>query len=831
MALQKLEWPLLLQRLAGHCQTSTAREDALTLVPALSKAEVEQRWGQALPLKKLVSQGYVAPIGELHPIRAHLRAAGLGQVLAGPELAQVGLVLEATRKVYNYCTDLQDRCRTLQYFRGQLYPLPRLAAAIAAAITPEGELKDDASPELLRLRKSKISLRRRIEEALRKIMHEGDLLTYLQDDFFTVRNERYVLPMRLDGRGRVKGHILDTSTSGQTLFIEPASIMPLNDQLQELELEEKLEILRIFRDLTAQIAAEPEILQRNFDELTALDRLGAEAMLAFDLDAGSVTLVDSPELHLVDMRHPLLMRPDLQRPVGNDAGLMPEQHALIISGPNAGGKTVVLKAVGLMHLMAKAGLLLPAAPESRLYLFRQVWIEMGDAQNLSASLSTFSGHLLGLKPILENARENDLVLLDELAAGTDPESAAAIGRAVLEDIVSRRSTVLVTTHFDALKGLALADSRFRNGSMEFSLRNLRPTYRLILDVPGQSYGLEVAEQIGIPPAIIARARALRGHNASALDAAVNQLMQAREEAHKTRAQMEQDVLSAQAEKTRWQNEVELLQEQRRRAAKQIAERYEDRLREQRLELEELVKQLRKLIKDGPSAEPGKTKEDVLGTRRQADQVMRGMESALSELTDTYKFDDKLPGKPASFETLKAGDPVFVLPLKKTGNILRIGPASEGVEVEVGVIKLRVSLHDLRLLSPGEAANPKAGAGRSERKPQGALGFQHKANGHGQGDRGMVPRTKGDIAFTLPTSGNTLDLRGKDVDGALTATWNFIDRALLRGEAAIVIIHGHGEGALKAAIRDALKHDCPYDIKWRPGLDQEGGDGVTVVALK
>ena len=706
--LEKLEWPLLVETLAGFCQTVPGRERCLALAPHLTREGVEARWADVEPLRRLVGLGYRPPIGELLPLAALFRAALLGQVLGGPELRQIAALLESTRKVHAFATDLLSRCSTLGRFRTHLYPIPQLLSAIERAIAPDGALNDDASEELQRIRRAKLAVRKRIEEALRKLLYEGELLQYLQDDFFTVRNDRYVVPMRLDGRGRVKGHILDTSSSGQTLFIEPADIVPINDQLQELELEEKLEILRIFRELTGRVAADAEVLNRNFDELIALDEMTAEAQLAAEIDAGKVEIVEQPLLDLKDARHPLLGRGGEVRrtAIGNAVSLTGSQRTLIISGPNAGGKTVVLKTVGLLHLMARAGLLLPAHESSRIYLFPQIWLEMGDAQNLSANLSTFSGHLLCLKPILEQARSQDLILLDELAVGTDPQTASAIGTAVLEDLAGRAATCLVTTHFDALKGLAINDKRFRNGSMEFSVATLKPTYKLILDVPGQSYGIEVAEQMGLPGRILARAKELRGRQVSALDQAVTQLMEARDQTRALKETLEKETLAAQAEKARWEHEVEFVRESRRKASQALSEKYEVRMAELRREFDDLAKQMRQAVKDAPHGASDGAREAMLQSRRAAENKLRDMDGIVHEIKTSYEIGDKLPGQVALREQLNVGTPVFVLPLKKAGRILKLGLGDESIEVEVGIIKLRVLLHDLRLLSPGEAAATK-----------------------------------------------------------------------------------------------------------------------------
>lgn len=832
--LAKLEWPLLLDTLAGHCHTDDGREQCLALVPKRDRSSVEDRWRAVEPLRRLVGQSYRAPIGQLSPVAAILRAARLGQILGGLDLRSVFNVLESTRKVYAFAADFESKCSTLRRYRGSLHPMPQLLGAINKAVGPDGELKDDASEKLMMIRRQKIAARKRIEEAITKLLHDSELTPYLQDDFFTVRNERYVVPMRLDGRGRVKGSILDMSASGQTLFVEPAPVAPLNDALQEIDLEEKLEIARIFRDLTAKVATDAETLSANYDLLVELDVLSAEAQLAADIEGGTVVLSEAPLLDLKDARHPLLKKNGGKSPIGNTIGLMGEQSVLIISGPNAGGKTVVLKTVGLLHLMAKAGLLLPADPTSQLFLFDNLFLEMGDAQNLSANLSTFSGHLLGLKPILEKSGTQDLVLLDELAVGTDPQTGAAIGTAILEDLALKRATSLVTTHFDALKSLAISDNRFRNGSMEFSMHNLMPTYKLILDVPGQSYGLEVAEHMGLPARILARAKEMRHGTQSSLDKAVTQLMEARDEARRSQDDLAKEKLEAESQRLRWEQEVELLRESRRKASQTLVDKYESQMADMRTAYDELVKKLKQVAKDslGQRAEDGDAlRDEILNDRKKAEGLLRNMDNVVGELAQGYDVGDKLPGQPARPQDLVAGTPVWVLPLKKAGKILKTTATSdEPIEVEVGIIKLRVSAHDVRILSAGEAAGGvqqgggrKGTADKTQRAQRPAMG--------GGGTAPMGPAAVDGIGYTPQSPTNSVDLRGKDVDQAIDATWNFIDRALMRGEETVILIHGHGTGELKRVLRDKLKNNSPYDLRFRQGLDQEGGDGVTVVKLK
>ncbi|MEY4632097.1 MAG: hypothetical protein RIQ81_2217 [Pseudomonadota bacterium] len=848
--LEKLEWPLLLETLAAYSQTDDGQTLCIELQPDLDRATIETRWANVTSLKEIIRQGYRPPIGELPPMRRIFRALGLGQVLGGTELRQVLQLLQAIQKVHGFCVNFSAKSELLARLKNQIYPVPKLMLAIDKAISPDGTLLDDASPELAAIRRRKVSLAKKIEEQIKKVLREASVEQYLQDDFFTVRNERYVVPIRLDGRGRVEGTIVDTSDSGQTLFVEPASVAPLNADWLENQLAEKLEILKIFKNLSGMAATELDTLRADYDELVQLDFLTAQAGLAIQLDANPVNISDTPVLDLRAARHPLIRKPpaeftqteELPPPpltkmqntaVPNTIALTDDQCCLIISGPNAGGKTVVLKTVGMLHLMAKAGLLLPADRTSRIHLFNRIFLELGDAQNLAANLSTFSGHVLGLKPVLEKAGPEDLALLDELAVGTEPQTGSALAQAVLESLAARGTFTLATTHYDSLKGLAAsagtttggaAGSRFRNGSMEYSLKSMRPTYKLILDVPGQSYGLEVASQTGLPPSVIERARELRGSAASTLEHAVNQLLIAREETEKIRAGLRQKELATEELRARVEEERKALEEARREAARKVAKSQEQELEEMRENIRELQEQLKAALKALRKAEGGDLQQAVATAANISSATgdqMRKFDQKIREVSARSREGEVLPGRPlAPGENLQSGQKVFVVPLRKEGQVLRPADGDQApAEIQVGLVKLRVPAHDLRIYDPVSASGGSATKQQSPTKPA-APGKLKPVNPPPE-----IP------ALVLQTPTNTLDLRGLDADSAIDKTITFIDKALLRGEVAIVIVHGHGTDRLKNAVRKSLRSDCPYNVAFRAGGSQEGGDGVTIVALK
>lgn len=813
LVLNNLEWPLLLQKLSDQAQTEAGRECCSSLPLNLTRDEIEKRWRDVEPLKELVRQGYKAPIGDLPEMDGYFRAAHLGQILTGEALRAVYLLCTTVKLIHRFTTDFKGRCAPLDRFHRTIYPLPKLSQAIEKAISPEGEILDEASPELRNIRRSKLAMRRKIEQQIRQLLVDQELEPYLQDKFFTIRSERYVVPMRLDGRGRIKGSIYDTSDSGQTLFIEPSAIAPLNEELLELELSEKLEILRIFRELSAQVAEEHDVLVSNYSNLVELDILTAQAALAYTHDGVPVRIAHKPSLQLIEARHPLVTSPSGEAAVGNDIDLQAEQTTLVVSGPNAGGKTVVLKTVGILHLMMKAGLLLPCARESEIYLYDKIYLAMGDTQSLTANLSTFSGHLLSLKPILEKARPRDLVLLDELAIGTEPQTGSAIAQAILEKLADERIISIATTHYDTLKGLAVTDRRFRNGSMEFSSRNLKPTYNLILDLPGQSYGIEVAEHLGFPRDVISRARELRGQGASSLDQLVESLTAAREEARHEAEKMLAERRVMETQRAHWEKERQGLKEVRSDTAKKINERYEAEIDDLKAKfhatIEELKQQLKQL-KESPhkakEAEASLADAKVMG-QGQLDDLNQHM----GRLENEYRIQD-IPGEACTIDDLDVGAEVYIISLKKEGVVTNITKGPHGnVEVQAGLLKIRPSVDELRLLRRKTEPTPAAGK---------------KIKGTSQPGRNQPEK----VGMIIPTPTNSLDLRGMDSERAIQLMWQFVDRAVMRGEPHLVVIHGHGTDTLKKSIRLALAKG-PYSVNFRPGEANEGGDGVTVLSLE
>lgn len=798
--LTHLDWPTVRELVAQRAVTHEGRARVESTAPSLPVGSIQRHWDSVFPVQGLLDRGYDLPLEALCDLSLILRQVDVGQTLGGVDLLEVKHLLEVTRAVHGFALRMREACAPLHRFAASLQPLPTLREDISRAIlAPDGDLADEASPELARLRGAKRSLRMRIERRITEILHSDTLGQYLQDDFFTVRADRYVVPIRLDGRGRVDGNVIDTSESGQTLFIEPPGIASMNQELLDVDLSEKLESIRVLRELSQRVREVSDTVRNNYRELVDLDVLQAQARASnlwrgvpvkiwsvrAESEHGDSTEPGLADMALLDARHPLIGR-DGRKVVGNDIVLEGQQRILIVSGPNAGGKTVVLKTVGLCQLLAKAGLTLPMAADSRMPVFDRVLSDLGDAQDLTANLSTFSAHLASLRPILETAGPCDLLLLDELATGTEPQTGAALARAVLEEIAARGATVVATTHFDELKGLAAEDARFRNGSMEFAISSRRPTYRLLLDVPGQSFGLEVAEELGFPAAVIARARALRGTGGQVLDLAVRDLLQQRDVAKAEADRLVHANLEVDAAKDRWLREAEETRRARQKILGDLRDEIVSEINEFKREIEDLAVRMRAAAKAAATQEFSALRERSQAVVRRAQALV-----AQGNAEDPGGSHGEGALQILENDDVKVGSRVAIRSLGKEGTVVSLGSGAglgRALEVQVGPLKVRVGPNDWRPLAGQDV-----------------------------------------LVRESPT--NTLSLLGMDREDAEKELLRFLDRAVLRGESAVIIVHGNGEERLKKRVREVLSGRCPYPVSHRPGQGDEGGDGVTIVRFR
>ena len=803
--LATLEFPKILQRLADFTTFEAGREAALALRPTADLEEARRRLARTREARTLLAaQTAGLSLDDAHDLRAWAQAAARGRVLTPDELAAIRSTLRAAqrlRRVLTRAAQNQRRPpRRLARLARRLPQTPGLLEELERVLTSDARVRDQASPELEALRRELRQTHQALLRAMERLVRSPEVRPWLQEPIITRRQGRYVLPVKAEHRHQVPGIVHDQSGTGATLFVEPFAVVERNNRLRELEKAEAREVQRILTRLSRLVAADADALHTLSQGLAQLDLIFAQARYADALDATEPELVpwrdDAPRPHpgsvlrLYQARHPLLPP---ERAVPVDLVLDDDTYALVITGPNTGGKTVTLKTAGLLVLMAQSGLHIPAAAGSQLTPFDAVFADIGDEQSIEQSLSTFSAHLRNIIRILEHATPRSLVLLDELGAGTDPQEGAALAWALLDALVQRRVTTLVATHYPVLKLYAHRTPGVRNASMEFDPETLQPTYRLRIGLPGRSNALVIAERLGLDPAIIARARAQVHPDDLRADDLLADLERQRRAAAQARARWEQR-----------QREVDALRaELQRRLADWDAERAQ-RLAEARAALEEEVAALRRRLRalERRLALSGQSTQAVDQARAEAHAAVQQAEAGLRAWEQATRAEALPPVPPAEptpdqpAPRLQVGARVAVARLDgQVGTVLALH--DDEAEVQVGPARLRVPIDELQVLGRREA----------RRREQ---------------DLFVPPRA--------PSPGTEVHLRGLTVDDALDKLERFLEQAYLAGLPFVRIVHGKGTGTLRRAVHDHLRR-TPYVRRFELAPPREGDRGVTIAYLE
>ncbi|MFO0613085.1 MAG: Smr/MutS family protein [Polyangiaceae bacterium] len=791
-----LEFPRILRALADRCASDAGRSRALAL-PFLDRAGVVRALAEVREATALVEAGSPLPRSATPPLEDALARARVGALLSSEELTAILLALGHARALRRFVRARREEIPKLSAACDSSPDLDALLEELDRCFEADGTLSDRASQRLADLRSERRSGRARILARLDELI--GRYKDILQDGFFTEREGRYVLPVRADAHERFPGIVHSASAGGGTLFVEPRVIVPMGNRQKVLDAQVKAEEDAILARLSGLVAASVDPLADALEALAHADLRGASADLRQDLDLSFPILADGATVALRKARHPILAL-DGTSVVPSDIELA-SGSALVVSGPNAGGKTVALKTVGLAALMVRAGLPIPAGRDSTIGLFDEVLTDVGDDQSLTKNLSTFSAHVRNLADIVEHTHVGTLVLLDELASGTDPREGEALATAVLESLVARGGAVACTTHYERLKVVALEDARFRNASVGFDLQAMSPTFRLALGVAGASSALVVARRFGIPEAIVGRAEALLSAESSTLSALVRKL--------------DEDRLRLERMKDDLDRAREELEEERASlaAARERAEKKEAATVER--EANSLISEVRQAREDVRAAKV-RLRSAKLDARDLA-SIERQIDGAASAVSIGGRVDSSRP-VPADRAVLEAGEiavgmRVFVPRLKTDAEVLEVLSGGQ-LRVAAGPLKLLTSASEVRRATSqksGKGADPSGGA--RAKKPS-----LHVFDAASDSD---VP---------MQTSDNTIDLRGLRAHEALALAEQFLDRCVGASKRVAFLIHGHGTGALRRELRDMVRAS-PYVERSRPGEPREGGDGVTVVWLK
>jgi DNA mismatch repair protein MutS2 len=787
-----LEYPKILKKLAGYAAFSASAELALDLLPTsdLDIARTAQaRTSEARHLLSLMSDFSVGGARDVRSLAEKARRAG---VLLPHELLDVRETLASGRNIARTFERRSEVFPQLARLGARLNPPPGLIDTISQAISDQAEVRDNASPRLASIRKETKIAHDRLLARMERYLSDSRTAGLLQEGLITQRNGRYVLPLQADFKGRIQGIVHDQSSSGATLFIEPLAVVEMNNRWHELQLADRDEVQRILAELSELVGRDAGQIVQMVGTLAEIDLALMCAKYAEDLHAAEPVLEPyrkgTPEhpgsiIRLYKARHPLL-NPRAVVPI--DITLDEHTYSLVITGPNTGGKTVTLKTLGLLALMAQSGLHIPAVSGSTLSIFSDIYADIGDEQSIEQSLSTFSGHMTNIIRILTLCTPKTLVLLDELGAGTDPQDGAALAQGILSDLVEKRIPNLVATHYPELKSFAHFTPGVMNASMEFDLKSLRPTYRLMIGLPGKSNALLIAERLGLPAQIIASARDTFQPQVQRSEDLLEEILRQREIAREEREQAESVRRSSERQKRELETRLEQIEEERQ----QILEAAR---KEANQEIEELEQELQALWKE-------------LKTQREEAIKVKQMQTQVADIAEEVKQRRKRkkaePSPVAPARQLQPGDRVRLRTLGMNGVVTAV--AEDEVEVQAGALRVRAEIADIQLVNKAGKAMEDETSGS----------YSHE----------------GRISLVHPSPGMELDLRGQTSQEGLSRLASYLEDAYLAGLGMVRIIHGKGTGRLRDAVRKGL--DRSKRVKsWEQGLDNEGGEGVTIAHLK
>ncbi len=798
-SIHDLEWPALVAALADRCQSVQAQRLARALLPAETLDDARERHLRLAEALRAADVGDAIPMGPLPDVTDVLaRIDRVADVLA-IDLHQVREMMRTAHTLRRWSAGRRAQFPALARVLESEASLDRLLATLDHALDPDGSLADHASADLGLARRKVHDTRGRVVSRLDELIARYSAV--LQDRFYTLRDGRYVLPVRSDSHIRVPGIVHGSSSSGATLFIEPRSVMVLGNQLRVATAEMEREEARVLAELAERCRSEMSALEQAHAACVSADVLGAMVRLANDLRAIAVEPEAEPVLELHAARHPLLALAS-DAVVANDLALR-AGSVLVVSGPNAGGKTVALKTLGLAAMMVRAGLPVPVREGSRAGWFDPVFCDVGDDQSLARNLSTFSAHVTNLAEVLRDARAGSLVLLDELAGGTDPEEGSALAAAVLETLAARGAAVAVTTHYELLKTLAVRDARFVNASVGFDLASMAPTFTVTLGVPGASSALAVAQRFGVPADVVALARRLLPEHAGTREDVLRRLQDEELAARLARGAAEDEARTIAKLRVELEAERNTLRSRERERLSREGEDLLNQLRRAREELREAQAKLRRKKLGEEELKQATTLVDTVARAASMDGSLgRGLE-AMKPAAEARR--------PAREDELRPGVKVWVPRLRSTVEVLE-APARGQVRVAAGAMKLLVSTDDLqRSVDPGETAEPVRHAPR-------------------HAPRGEAVAESAELERALRTDSNTCDVRGLRVDDATGMVDAFLDRVLGAGDLTGFVLHGHGTGALKAAVREHLER-TPWVRASRAADPEDGGDAFTVFWLR
>ena len=783
-----LELDLILEKLAAECSCDDAKDLARGLKPAGDMAEVEMLLQQTEDAFSLLARFGGPSFSGLKNVNNSLHRAAAGGSLNPKELLDIAYCLRALRTLDEWRNHSSGVKTSLDFFFEGITSNKYLETKILSCIVSEEEIADKASDTLFDIRKKIRSKENSIREKLDSLIHSSHYQQFLQEAIITQRNGRFVVPVKAECRGNVPGLVHDTSSTGATVFIEPASVVDANNDIKVLQGKERDEIMRILYELSAESGDFAESIKHSYESAIRLNLIFAKAHLAYKMKATKPILNNEGIICLKKARHPLI---DPKKVVATDIALGDEYDTLVITGPNTGGKTVSLKTLGLLTLMTMCGLLIPVADRSRVSVFNNILVDIGDEQSIAQSLSTFSSHMVNIIDIMKKADDKSLILIDELGAGTDPVEGAALAVSIIEALREKGAIIAATTHYAELKAYALDTPGVTNGCCEFDIETLCPTYKLLIGVPGRSNAFAILKHLGMTQDVIDNAKAIVGSDNRDFEAVLEKLEASRNDLEEERKVAEEMTERARKIEEKAQSEMDKIETLKARELDKAKREAQKLIDAAERKSSQFLLELDKLKKEQTSSN---ATEIARKTRRAVKAQMGEMDDLINpnELADNWDYDYKLPRNPVP------GDRIVIKGIGE-GEVLEF--KNNNVFVKSGLLKTRVKLSDIMILD------------KPKKKP---VKTQHN-----------VYRTSSRADADVKTE---IDMRGETVDEALSELGLFIDRCVLNNIEEIRIIHGKGTGALRSAVTDYLKTH-PNVSEYRLGRYGEGENGVTIAKLK
>ncbi|EXJ23166.1 Recombination inhibitory protein MutS2 [Alkalibacterium sp. AK22] len=781
---KKLEFEKVIRQLADHTVSPLGRLEAQRIVPSTVEKEITERLEETADAVMLLRLKGGMPLAAYEDIRPHLNRVRMQGTLNGQELAQIGRILRTIREIRTFFSKVKEEAVPLIRLYDKVNGLEtftKLEKSIFSVVDEGGYVLDDASTKLKGLRQGIRQTESRTRQKLENIVR-GPQSRYLTDALITMRNDRYVIPVKQENRNTFGGVVHDQSSTGQTLFIEPQSVLDLNNKLRQYQVEEKNEINRILQEVTLEIEPYREAVSEQLNRLVELDVIQAKGRYAQSIKATHPQVSSENKVSLIQARHPLLEESQV---VSNDIVLGEDFKTVIVTGPNTGGKTVVLKTLGLLQLMGQSGLFLPVEENSTMGIFSSVLADIGDEQSIEQSLSTFSSHLTNIVSILKQIDDRSLVLLDELGAGTDPQEGAALAIALLDAIAQKGSYVMITSHYPELKAYGYNRPETINASMEFDVDTLSPTYRLLIGIPGRSNAFDIASRLGLKKIVIDSARQLMSGESQSVDQMIQDLESRRNEAEQEAVKAKHDLEEAQKIHRELKQAYADYQKEKDRLQKQAEQKANDYVEKAKAEADAIIKELRERQMNSGRQNSLKEHEFIEAQTRLS--RLKREEQGLEQ--------NKVLRKQKEKKALKVGDAVSVQSFGQKGTLIEKADGNQWV-VQMGMLKMKLPESDLL-------------KEKQEKEPQ---------------QRVSVKRTSSSGVSTQ------IDVRGERVEEAIKRVDQYIDQALLANYPTVTIIHGMGTGAVRKGVHQYLKKNAQVN-QFEDAPANQGGSGATIVTFK